>query len=267
MEIYLNDASFHEQFYERRKFEDALLVFLGVLNILQAVKADYEFYREPHLPFRAFRGEVLIASINRVSEKSLIQLLFDVLNRIQAANWREHPVHSANDTFTCGDLDVGDTSLAELSERKLRNRDLVSTLINFPASRYTTKLELDVIKNDSDTLRLSCAENRSELAAWLKEVLNLSSTDYDYNSTRPPDDCETVLRDITRFHKTGQLQQGRRVHLEIHTRHYWYVDHLHYGQASHLEVFDARGLHIGEANLEGVLDPGKRDREKTIDVS
>src|SRR5437016_5811650 len=27
----------------------------------------------------------------------------------------------------------------------------------------------------------------------------------------------------------------------VETRRYWYVDHLHYGQASHLDVFDARG--------------------------
>ncbi len=52
----------------------------------------------------------------------------------------------------------------------------------------------------------------------------------------------------------------------VETRRYWYVDHLHYGQASHLEVFDARGLHVGESNLEGTVDASKLDREKTIDL-
>jgi hypothetical protein len=156
--------------------------------------------------------------------------------------------------------------MAEIAERKLRNQGLLGTLINFPNSRYSPRLVLDVVKNGSVTSRVVCAENKTQLADWLKEVLDLVSVDYDYNSTRPPDDCQTVLRDITRFQKTGQFQQGRRIHLEIQTRRYWYVDHLHYGQASHLEVFDARGLHVGESNLEGIVDASKLDREKKIDL-
>ena len=266
MEIYLNDCSFHEQFYDRQRLEEAFRVFVGVLNILQGLKVDYTFYREPHLPYRAVRDEVLTASMNRLREKSLTQLLFDILDRIEAANWRENPVHSSNDLFSCDDLDVRETSMAEIAERKLRNQELLGTLINFPNSRYSPRLVLDVIKNGSVTSRVACAENKSQLADWLKTVLDLGSADYDYNSTRPPDDCQTVLRDITRFQKTGQFQQGRRVHLEIQTRRYWYVDHLHYGHASHLEVFDARGLHVGESNLVGIVDATKLDREKKIDL-
>jgi hypothetical protein len=266
MEIYLNDCSFHEQFYDRQRLEEAFRVFVGVLNVLQGLKVDYTFYREPHLPYRAIRDELLTASMHRLREKSLTQLIFDTLNRIEAANWRENPVHSTSDAFACDDLDVRETSMAEIAERKLRNQQLLGTLINFPNSRYSPRLELDVIKNGSVTSRVACAENRSQLADWLKEVLDLGTADYDYNSTRPPDDCQTVLRDVTRFQKTGQFQQGRRVHLEIRTRRYWYVDHFHYGHASHLEVFDARGLHVGESNLEGIVDASKLDREKKIDL-
>jgi len=266
MEIYLNDCSFHEQFYDRQGLEKAFRVFVGVLNVFQGLKIEYTFYCEPHLPYRAVRDEVLTASINRLTEKSLIQLLFDTLNRIESANWRENPVHSPNDLFACDGVDVGGTSVAEIAERKLRNQHLLGTLINFPNSRYSSRIVLDVTKNGSETLHVACAENKTQLAEWLKEIIDLGSADYDYNSTRPPDDCQTVLRDITRFQRTGQFQQGRRVHLEIQTRRYWYVDHLHYGHASHLEVFDARGLHVGESSLEGIVDGSKRDREKKIDL-
>lgn len=266
MEIYLNDYSFHEQFYDRQRLEEAFRVFAGVLIIIQGLKIEYTFYREPHLPYKAVRDEVLTASMNRLAEKSLTQLLFGTLNRIEAANWRENPVHSPDDGFTWEDLDVRGTSVAEIAERKLRNQRLLGTLINFPNSRYGPRLVLDVIKNGSETSRVACAENKTQLADWLKEVLDLGAADYDYNSTRPPDDCQTVLRDLTRFQRTGQFQQGRRVHLEIQTRRYWYVDHLHYGHASHIEVFDARGLHVGESNLEGIVDASKLDREKKIDV-
>ena len=266
MEIYLNDCSFHEQFYDRERLEEAFLVFVGVLTTIQGLKAEYTFYREPHLPYRVVRDEVFTASINRLREKSLVQLLFDTLNKIGMANWRDNPAHSPDDRFTCESLEVRDTSLAELAERKLQNEELLGTLINFPNSRYSPRIVIDIVKNGSETSHLACAENKSQLANWLKDVLNLGTADYDFNSTRPPDDCQTVLRDITRFQKTGQFQQGRRVHLEIRTRRYWYVDHLHYGEASHLEVFDGRGLHVGESNLEGIVDTTKRDQEKTIDL-
>lgn len=50
------------------------------------------------------------------------------------------------------------------------------------------------------------------------------------------------------------------------TRHYWYVDNLHYGEAAHLEVFDSHGKkHIGESDLEGNIDKTKSDSHKRID--
>jgi len=240
------------------------MLFAGVLNTLLGLKTDYTFYREPHLPYRLVRDEVLTASINRLREKSFKQLIFDSLNKIGMANWRDQQAHSINDSFTCDDLDVRETSLAELTERALQNRELVGTLINFPNSRYSTRIVLEIVKNGCETSHLACAENKSQLAAWLKEVLNLGFADYDYNSNRPPDDCQTVLRDVTRFQRTGQFQQGRRVHLEIQTRRYWYVDHFHYGRASHLEVFDSRGQHLGESDLDGVVDTTKQDLTRRL---
>src|SRR5688500_965698 len=175
--------------------------------------------------------------MNRITDHSLTRLLFEILNRTNVANWRENPIHSPVDSFVCGNLDVRDTSLAELAERKLRRGDLVAALINFPGSRYQSKLQLDVIKNEASTSQLSCVEHKSQLAAWLKDTLNLGVSDYDYDSNEPPKDQETVLRDVTRFRGAGLFEQGRKVHLEIDTKHYWYVDNLHSGRAAHLEVF------------------------------
>jgi hypothetical protein len=38
-------------------------------------------------------------------------------------------------------------------------------------------------------------------------------------------------------------------------------------KGAHIEVFDARGLHIGEADLQGNIDTTKKDKDKTINVS
>jgi hypothetical protein len=266
MEIFLNDCSFHEQYFERAKLEAGFRIFAGTLNVLQGISVDYILFREPHLPYRVLRAEALTASISKLTDQTLTRLLFEILNRLNVANWRESPIHLADDSFVCANLQVRDTSLAELAERKLRSRELVAALINFPNSRYQSKLQLEVIKNEVDTSQLSCVEDGFQLAAWLKETLNLGFSTYDYDSDEPPQDQETVLRDVTRFRSAGLFQQGRRVHLEVDTRRYWYVDNLHSGCAAHLEVFDSRGLHVGESNLDGDVDTSKRDAKKTIDL-
>src|SRR2546423_5230032 len=163
MEIFLNECSFHEQYYERRELENGFRIFVGTLNVLQGISVDYTFFREPHLPHRAFRNEILAASINRVSDKSLPRLLFEVLSRITPADWRESPAQSAGDRYSCDDLNVSDSSMAESVERKLRAADLETTLINFPNSRYQSRLQLDVVKNESETYQLSCVENKDQL--------------------------------------------------------------------------------------------------------
>jgi hypothetical protein len=44
------------------------------------------------------------------------------------------------------------------------------------------------------------------------------------------------------------------------------VDNLHIGKAAHLEVFDKTGRHLGETDLQGNLNPVKKDLAKTIQL-
>lgn len=175
-------------------------------------------------------------------------------------------MHSIDDIFVCNEDLVTDTSMAELAERSLRDQNIVATLINFPNSKFTDQLQLCVTKNDKDTCDLNCIDSRERMQIWLNTILNLHNIQYDLNSDDPPRDQQTILRDIVRFEKTTLFQGGRRVYKEAKTQHYWYVDNFHFGQAAHLEIFDSRGLHLGEANLEGAIDITKKDLDKRIDV-
>ena len=60
--------------------------------------------------------------------------------------------------------------------------------------------------------------------------------------------------------------QGRNIYREYSTGHYWYIDNLHTGKASHFEVFDEKRKHIGEANLDGDIDINKRDPNKKLKI-
>lgn len=81
---------------------------------------------------------------------------------------------------------------------------------------------------------------------------------------RVPLDKETALNG-KEYQKTKIKVKGAQVYKKDDK--YYYRDTLHKGEASHLEVFDKRGNHIGEANPQtGQLIPGTADPTKKINV-
>lgn len=74
-------------------------------------------------------------------------------------------------------------------------------------------------------------------------------------------DRETVLNSSD-FSKTNKKVKGAQVYKN--DNNYYYRDTLHVGERAHLEVFNKRGIHIGEADpitgkiIEGTADAAKR---------
>lgn len=72
------------------------------------------------------------------------------------------------------------------------------------------------------------------------------------------------LEDLTRFSPASGIDpiQGAKVYEDNKTKYFWYLDMLH---KIHYEVFDQTGrVHLGEADLDGRLDPSKKDKKKHI---
>lgn len=74
------------------------------------------------------------------------------------------------------------------------------------------------------------------------------------------------LTDITRFERTNKFYEKskRRIYKERSTNRYWYYDFFHSDNKEHYEVFDNIGNHVGEADMNGVLDETKKDKTKSI---
>lgn len=90
---------------------------------------------------------------------------------------------------------------------------------------------------------------------------------YDLNAARSPRDDETILSQAPqRFERIGKFERkGRRnVYREMATGNLYYVDDLHTGGAAHLEVFDARGDHLGTASLDGVINQSSAVQGRVI---
>lgn len=72
------------------------------------------------------------------------------------------------------------------------------------------------------------------------------------------------LKDTQRFQKCANIGpvQGASVYKELTTGNYWYKDNFH---KTHYEVFDSSGRkHLGEADLDGVIDKSKADACKRL---
>jgi len=79
---------------------------------------------------------------------------------------------------------------------------------------------------------------------------------------RVPQDNETVLKN-GEYKATNKHVKGAKVYEK--DGKYYHRDTLHKGKASHLEVYNKRGNHLGEADPKtGILKPGTADPTKTL---
>jgi hypothetical protein len=285
MEIFINEVSLEGQYLNEAEFRDAVKTFTAIFLLINEKIQKKKLYKGESaifIKYKAIRGFNFHTSLNLLKDKSLKTAFINIVfNKSNPQEWCTEQLHSSEDLFDCLISDdncknVNDTSLAEVTERKLQNPDSEYLLINFANSSFRiahpnikNNCLITIIKNN-DEINLICLDgidSKLALEFWLEHKLNLSQLEYSFDSTKSPTDKQTILRDTTRFKKTANKCQGRVIYLESNTERYWYVDNLHYGQASHLEVFDKTGKnHLGEADLEGNINYAKSSSKKTIDV-
>jgi len=285
MEIFINEVSLEGQYLNEAEFRDAVKTFTAIFLLINEKIQKKKLYKGESaifIKYKAIRGFNFHTSLNLLKDKSLKTAFINIVfNKSNPQEWCTEQLHSSEDLFDCLISDdncknVNDTSLAEVTERKLQNPDSEYLLINFANSSFRiahpnikNNCLITIIKNN-DEINLICLDgidSKLALEFWLEHKLNVSQLEYSLDSKEPPRDKQTILRDTTRFKKTANKCQARVIYLESNTERYWYVDNLHYGQASHLEVFDKTGKnHVGEADLDGNINYSKSDSDKTIDV-
>ena len=93
---------------------------------------------------------------------------------------------------------------------------------------------------------------------------NQSNTPDYINDNRVPQDKETVLSN-QEYKQTSKTVKGAKVYRKGDK--YYYRDTFHKGKSAHLEVFDKKGHHIGEADpITGNLNKGTADPTKRINI-
>ena len=124
-----------------------------------------------------------------------------------------------------------------------------STLAVHSANNFEKNLTL-FAKHNREKPEISTKFNFDEEAPYIRE-------------NRLPQDSETILSDGT-FDKIGKVERhGAQVYKK--DKKYYYRDTLHFGKNAHLEVFDRKGNHLGEADpLTGEIKPHSADSKKKL---
>ena len=280
MEIFINEVSLEGQYTSELEFVSAIKDFIEIFKLINQKlnnKQIYKEYSKLFVNYNAIRESNFSASLNIIKDKSIKQGFVDIVfNKQNPEEWRKKQVHSPEDLFNYLNNEisknVSDTSLAEVSERSLRNKDSIYLVINFRNSAFNLLHPdikecciIPITKNNDEAqpIKLDGIDSHSALQNWLEVKLSLGRIEYDFLSRYPPKDQQTILIDTQRFQKTQNLYDGRSIYREILSGRYWYVDNLHFGQKSHIEVFDPIGkYHVGEATLKGEIDHTKADPKK-----
>jgi hypothetical protein len=284
IEIFINEISLDEQYNTQEEFENALKIIKDIfesINSIQKENIDRKIYYTNVLwDCTVIKNILFKESFNKIKQKDFKIAIRNIMfNKVNPKDWQTEKIHLEQDHFDYFDgknyKDAKNTSLAEVTERQLINSDSKYLLINFIDSSFQDLhpeiLEcsyISVVKNNEITIpiKLDSADKRIGLEKWLEKSCRLSKYKYNYESAvNPPTDTQTILRDNNKFERTQGQYDGRTIYKEKETGYLWYVDNLHYGKATHLEVFDKTGdNHIGESDLEGNIDKAKSDNKKTL---
>ena len=256
-QIFVNECSLQGQFQTQAHFEQALKVFMSVFeNIKHNKNLHKELYKnELFIEYQAIKGSPFQANLNQIKDKSLKTAFTSlVFNKLNPINWRYQQVHALHDNYVLVETleNITDTSIAEISERKLQQNEVAYLLINFPDSSFNASHPdfslcqlIAVLKNQGATsIFVDCLDNKLAFEQWVQNKLD----NRNFLETNPD-----------RFDKTSKCVQGQPVYTERDTNYTWYLDNLH---KDHFEVFNRQGKHLGEANSEGILDTTKIDSSK-----
>jgi len=269
MNVFINDCLLQNDLLIRHLENEELLFnsirnLCGFFNTIKEKKLEYN----NQISIKIYLSSGILKSFfDFISQKDLENLFRIQLGKVSPIFWDVNPIQNHECQYYFFDHTVypavhyivNNTSLAEAYEYNIKFEDSVLSL-NFPDSVLSKQkglLIISVKNNSSGTKTIQCADDEQLLIEWIEQNIDNTLFVYNKKSAYPPTDLQTCLRSKIRFEDTGELYDNvRKIYRDKVTNNKWYVDNLHYGERSHIEVFDFTGnKFIGEATIDGVLIP------------
>ena len=229
-----------------------------VAVIKKQLKANKEFelwYDLNNVQLFLAKAESLIDGKYLAKCRTQLQTLFG--NSSQNIN---NPFHRKNDCIYVNwninlTFNYANPIFSEASEAKWHEGHDKTIIINISNAYITNRENVHVIidaihhKELPKFITIPIVNNEIEFSEWHIMVLNSGFS----------------LKGNRHFSMTPFLWIKQHIYLENSTGNYWYYDYFHKDNKIHFEVFDPTGIHLGEANIAGILDSSKACNTKRID--
>ena len=229
-----------------------------VVIIKQLLKKHNDFelcYDSENVGSFLEKAEVLIGGKYLASCKAQIQQLFGSFSRnVSSTSLRKPDCIYVNWDINCT-VTNANRVIAEAAEAKFDERESKTVLVNISNAYTTNRGSIHVIKDATHyidlplLIKVPVANNEVEFSEWCATLVNPVFS----------------LRNADRFQTTSYRWKKQAIYREVTTGNYWYYDYFHKENKQHFEVFSPVGIHLGEANTNGMLDTSKADGDKRID--
>lgn len=259
--IYINELSATRQQSDVKGVEQAVKSMLNCLSILDGCDPNMVKIK------KYYQGTIFLAmlshniNLDNIKNKDLKKRFKLALKN--ALNWTSSSLTDRSASYLYKGCDVTMTSMSESYEQTF------PMLVNFVMSDITEPLTViekkgnvaKKIKSYSDAKDIS---NLLIQLGWRKKI-------YDYNSSIPPRDEESILADSNSFEPTKYRFKGSIMYRRKGTNHLCYIDTKHFGMSAHIEEFDeitksmVRTLRINEDVIHHKLSPNEKRRKLIIE--
>ena len=245
MAVFINEMSFSGQ-CQSHTVKNQITSLLSLIKQVQERTENTEI----HFSSSMFQQEL-------ISGQNLGTTLKDhpSLNRLFIEYWKKFPKwndvqqHNCSCTYLHNNTDYSATSIAEAAERTIQNQE--SIILNIDNAKFSSP-SITITKSPSIDTTVCSFHNISSYENYLQSSGLLANV-YDYNSSSPPRDFQTILSDTSKFSKTSLQNRCRILYQRIGFDEYWCVDNQHTFDA-HLEVFNSRtDQHLGTSKIESVF--------------
>jgi len=249
VQIFLNELSLQNQFLNDTQVNDAIdRLKMCFTSLKKSLTRHHIYYCNLYLNFPVMNN-ILFDQIQKSGMGTEDRVNFFKTVIEGAINWKSASNHTqTTNTYSLilPYLDVYGYSIAEAVERLSGGSATQIAIINFSGSEFCPPNSFQVLKNGDTTFNVSSFDLDNEITSWLQTLV-------------PPIDA--FLHNKDRFVKTKMNDAGAQVYHEFKKNRHWYLDTLHKDRR-HFEVFDHRGNHVAEANLEGEFIADSKDKKK-----
>lgn len=268
MQVFINEKSLHGQFTDHT-IADAIKTFISSIKTINDLQIDKRILTTKFFfDFKAIEETHLGSILSAPAHKELQQTF--VLNIKNSGKWEDERMHDPKSSYIDNRTGTNyvNTSIAELSERKIQVDELKGLLINFSQSLFAELLKIEVTKGiGNKKVILDCSFDEDSVIKWLITNRFIDPDEaYKATSKFAPRDYQTVLKNDTTFELTELRNQGRKVYKRVGTNELWVTDNFHIGTKAHIEVFhEETRKHLGTSPINEIsIEVKYKDPDKTL---